>query len=64
MALYLKGLAARHPAALRLQRDKREGWATRVDGGFKYLKLDRMAYYVHKASYLKEIRRHSRALMR
>jgi hypothetical protein len=35
-----------------------------VDGGFAYLALDRMAYYVHKASYLKEIRRHIRALSR
>ena len=62
VALYLKGLTVRHPAALRLQREKRERWATRVDGGFKYLALDRMAYYVHKGSYLKEIRRHTRAL--
>ncbi len=64
VALYLKGLAARHPAALRLQREKQVRWAQRVDGGFAYLALDRMAYYVHKASYLKEIRRHIRALSR
>ena len=64
VALFLKGLAARHPAALRLQREKRERWAQRVDGGFAYLALDRMAYYVHKASYLKEIRRHVSALSR
>lgn len=62
VALYLKGLAAKHPAALALQREKREKFAQRVDGGFRYLKLDRMAYYVHKASYLKEVRRHLRAL--
>lgn len=64
VALYLKQLAARHPAALALQREKRERYAQRVDGGFRYLQLDRMAYYVHKASYLKEIRRHLRALSR
>jgi cation diffusion facilitator CzcD-associated flavoprotein CzcO len=64
VALYLKGLAARHPAALALQREKRARWADRVDGGFRYLALDRMAYYVHKGSYLKEIRRHTRALSR
>jgi cation diffusion facilitator CzcD-associated flavoprotein CzcO len=64
VALYLKQLAARHPGALALQREKRERVAERVDGGYRYLKLDRMAYYVHKASYLAEIRRHVRALTR
>jgi hypothetical protein len=62
VALYLKRLADRHPAALALQREKRERWAERVDGGFRYLEVDRMAYYVHKDSYLKEIRRRIRAL--
>lgn len=62
VALYLKGLAAGHPAAMALQREKRTAFATRIDGGFKYLPLDRMAYYVHKASYLKALRRHIRAL--
>lgn len=64
VALYLKRLAERHPAALALQAEKRERFAERVDGGFKYLKLDRMAYYVHKDSYLKALRRHLRALSR
>ncbi len=64
VALYVKGLAARHPAALALQREKKANVARRIDGGFKYLRLDRMAYYVHKGSYLKEIRRHIRALSR
>lgn len=62
VALYLKGLAGQHPAALRLQREKRSAWARRVDGGFRYLQLDRMAYYVHKGSYLSALRRHIRAL--
>jgi hypothetical protein len=64
VALYLKGLAARTPAALALQREKRTRAGTRLDGGFPYLKLDRMAYYVHKASYLRAMRRHVRALGR
>ena len=64
VALYLKRLAERHPAALALQAEKRERFARRIDGGFKYLKLDRMAYYVHKDSYLKALRRHTRALLR
>lgn len=62
VALYLKGIAARHPAALALQREKRAGTLARLDGGFRYLRLDRMAYYVHKATYLAALRRHIRAL--
>lgn len=64
VALYLKRLAERHPAALALQDEKRAQYARRIDGGFKYLKVDRMAYYVHKDSYLKALRRHTRALSR
>ncbi len=62
VARYLKGLEAQHPGALALQRAKRAWRGERVDGGFKYLKLDRMAYYVHKDSYLKALRGHARAL--
>lgn len=64
VALYLKGLAGAHPAARALQEEKRRRFAERVDGGFRYLALDRMAYYVHKASYLKELRRLRSALSR
>ncbi len=64
VALYLKGLAARTPAAMALQREKRERYSEPVNGGFSYLKVDRMAYYVHKGSYLKHLRRHIRALSR
>ena len=62
VALYLKRLAERHPQALALQREKRAWSGARVDGGYAYLKLDRMAYYVHKDSYLKAMRRHLRAM--
>ncbi len=62
VVLYLKRLAERHPAALALQREKRSWSGARVDGGFAYLKLDRMAYYVHKASYLRALRRHRSAM--
>jgi len=31
-------------------------------GGMNYLKLDRMAYYVHKDTYRAAVRRHIRAL--
>lgn len=62
VALYLKRLSERHPAALALQREKRAWNGARLDGGYAYLKLDRMAYYVHKDSYLAALRRHARAL--
>lgn len=62
VALYLKRLAERHPAALALQREKRAWDGARVDGGYAYLALDRMAYYVHKDSYLAALRRHTGAL--
>lgn len=62
VALYLKGLRDAHPAAKVLQAEKRLKAHEREVGGFRYLALDRMAYYVHKASYLKSLRRHVRAL--
>ncbi|MBX7119011.1 MAG: NAD(P)-binding domain-containing protein [Gemmatimonadaceae bacterium] len=62
VALYLKRLGERHPAALAIQREKRAWRGERVDGGYAYLPLDRMAYYVHKDSYLAALRRHLRAL--
>ena len=62
VALYLKRLAERHPAALALQRAKRAWDGAREDGGYAYLPVDRMAYYVHKDSYLAALRRHLRAL--
>jgi Flavin-binding monooxygenase-like len=62
VALYLKGLAAQHPAALALRAEKRRWDGARVDGGYRYLQVDRMAYYVHKDSYLAALRRHTRAL--
>ncbi len=64
VALYLKGLAAGRPAALALQREKRRRAGERLDGGFAYLKLDRMAYYVHKDSYRRAMARHTAALRR
>ena len=57
VAAYLKGLAAGTPAARRLKQRKRERVAERFDGGYRYLPLDRMAYYVHKDSYRGTVRR-------
>jgi cation diffusion facilitator CzcD-associated flavoprotein CzcO len=62
VALYLRRLAERHPAAQALQREKRVRVGDRMDGGYAYLPLDRMAYYVHKDTYLREVRKRIRAL--
>lgn len=62
VALYLKRLGEGHEAARAFDQAKRAWDGRRVDGGFKYLKLDRMAYYVHKDSYLRALRRYSAAL--
>ena len=61
-ALYLRRLAEGHPAADDLQRLKRERAGDSLDGGYDYLKVARMAYYVHKDSYRAQVARHVRAL--
>jgi hypothetical protein len=57
VAAYLRGIAAGTPAARRLQAIKRERVHERFDGGYNYLPLERMAYYVHKDSYRGTVRR-------
>jgi len=61
-ALYLRRLAEGHPAALELRRLKWERAGRNLDGGYQYLKLARMAYYVHKDSYRAAVADHVRAL--
>lgn len=58
IALYIRGLADDRTAARELQRRKKAHASDRVDGGYDYLPLARMAYYVHKDSYLKQVRAH------
>lgn len=58
VALYIRQLADNRPAARELQRQKKAHASDRIDGGYAYLPLARMAYYVHKDSYLKQVRRH------
>ena len=62
VALYLKRRAEGHAAAARLENTKRERAGEALDGGYQYLKLSRMAYYVHKDSYRAEVARQCRAL--
>lgn len=45
-------------SAQRLRRTIQTQAGQRVDGGYRYLKLDRMAYYVHKDSYRAALKRH------
>ncbi len=45
-------------------RRRKAGANPDLSGGYHYLKLDRMAYYVHKDTYLREVRRVNRELAR
>ncbi len=64
VALYIRQLQAGSPAALALRQTIREQAGQRLDGGYQYLELERMAYYVHKDSYRKRIASHTAALRR
>lgn len=55
VALYIRQLANGSAAALRLKETKRREAGQAMDGGYDYLKLERMAYYVHKDSYRKAV---------
>jgi cation diffusion facilitator CzcD-associated flavoprotein CzcO len=58
VARYLKALDAGSPQAAALQAARDAGPASWPDmsGGYRYLKLERMAYYVHKDTYRKAVR--------
>ena len=64
VALYIRQLACGAASARNLKETKRERAALRADGGMKYLQLERMAYYVHKDTYLKALRSHTADLRR
>jgi hypothetical protein len=57
VALYIRQLAAGTASARALQARKRQVDSPAVRGGYRYLPLDRMAYYVHKESYLRTVQR-------
>ncbi|MED5390032.1 MAG: NAD(P)-binding domain-containing protein [Pseudomonadota bacterium] len=58
VALYIKARQNRHPQARKLERKASAEAGQTLDGGFDYLKLERMAYYVHKDSYRKAVNAH------
>ena len=61
VALYLRELERDSPKAHRFRELKREPFPD-MRGGWRYLALDRMAYYVHKDTYRNTVRRHLREL--
>lgn len=62
VARFLRTKAEGTTAAEALKQCARADAGKRVDGGYGYLELDRMAYYVHKESYLQRLRAHIRDL--
>lgn len=62
VALYIRQLRDGRASAQALREDKRRLAGERMDGGYDYLQLDRMAYYVHKDSYRKAVAQQSRRL--
>lgn len=63
-ALFIRGLAEGVPEAQRLREAKARLAADRIDGGYAYLDLERMAYYVHKDSYRSAVASHADVLRR
>lgn len=61
MARFFKGLDDGTPAARRFEAAI-QGPPPDLSGGFKYLKLERMAYYVHKDSYRNAVRQAAASL--
>lgn len=62
VALFIRGLAEGVPAAARLKEMKAALAGQREDGGYSYLRLERMAYYVHKDTYRSAVAGHAGAL--
>lgn len=63
VARYLRGIGEGSKAARSFRELKREPFPD-MRGGWDYLELDRMAYYVHKDTYRGTVRRHIRELSR
>lgn len=57
-ALYLRQLRDGAASAQRFKQLKQQRCGQRLDGGYAYLQLDRMAYYVNKQEYLDALNGH------
>lgn len=64
VALYLRQQRGGGKAAAQLERDIAQFNGQRLDGGYRYLELERMAYYVHKDSYRRSVKRYIKQLKR
>ncbi|MCU9950330.1 flavin-containing monooxygenase [Pseudomonas sp. PDM13] len=64
VALFIRQCQAGSASAERFRRLKAERAGQRLDGGYAYLELERMAYYVHKDSYRSSVKRHVDELRR
>lgn len=63
VALFIRAAQEDHPAAENVRKIKRREAGQMVDGGYHYLQVDRMAYYVHKETYLNRLAEHRRELL-
>jgi len=61
LARYLKGLQENNPKALKFKK-KKAGDNPDLSGGYKYLKLARMSYYVDKETYRNLVRKEAEKL--
>ena len=62
MARYIKALSEGKKAATRYQQ-KKKGKNPDMSGGYNYLKLARMSYYVHKDTYRNILKKETKALL-
>ena len=61
VARYIQACDVGSPAAARFRRLKREPFPG-MRGGYNYMKVDRMAFYVHKDTFRRTVRKHIREL--
>ncbi|WP_444946762.1 flavin-containing monooxygenase [Microbulbifer sp. VTAC004] len=64
VALFIRQLISGAPSASRFRKIIQQRSAKRVNGGIRYLELERMAYYVHKDAYLRALRTHKADLQK
>ncbi len=64
VALYIRQQQAGSAAAQAFNQQKRDGAGKPIDGGYDYIELPRMAYYVNKEAYLAALHRHIAELER
>ena len=62
VALYIKQREAGRASGQKMQQAIHQFGGERLDGGYNYLELERMAYYVHKDTYKKAMAKHIREL--